>query len=213
MNVYEKVITRLYKQLPAIIRNKLYRTVQNQVRQDDERKLKEIDAALPQIELMAEHIRNLTVVTDKTAILDVLPKHAIVAEIGVSKGKYSEQILSVTQPKKLYLIDSWTKEKFKGRDLIVKKRFEKEINAGNVFIREGFSTTELERFDDEYFDWVYIDTDHSYDTTSQELEICQNKVKRGGIIAGHDYTIGAWASRARYGVIEAVNQLCFKADF
>ena len=86
--------------------------------------------------------------TNKAALLDVLPKRLIVAAVGVSNGKYSEKILSVTQPKKLYLIESWTHERYSNRELFVKKRFEKERTLDQVFIHKGFSTTELERFDD-----------------------------------------------------------------
>jgi hypothetical protein len=109
------------------------------------------------------------------------------------------------------LIDAWTDEGYKGRLGIVKKRFEKEIKLGQIVINQGLSSTELERFDDGYFDWVYIDTNHTYITTAKELEISQRKVKRGGIIAGHDYTIGIWSgSASRFGVIEAVHEFCTK---
>ncbi len=207
------LFNKLYKLLPVSIKNKINMAVLNIVRQDEERKAKIKEASIPQIELTAEYIKNLTIVTNKVALLDVLPKHSIVAEVGVSNGKYSEKILSVTQPKKLHLIDSWAKERYKDRDLFVEKRFEKEIKLGQVFIYKGFSTTELERFDDGYFDWVYIDTNHTYDTTAKELEICRNKVKTGGLIAGHDYAIGNWDARWRYGVIEAVNEFCVKYNW
>jgi predicted O-methyltransferase YrrM len=66
----------------------------------------------------------------------------------------------------------------------------------------------LQTFDNGYFDWVYIDTDHSYKLTRQELEICRDKVKDGGIIAGHDYHMGNWVEGHKYGVIEAVYSFC-----
>ena len=188
-------------------------SVLNIVRQNDERRAKKIEAELPQIELTAEYFKNLTILTNKVALLDVLPKHSIVAKVGVSNGKYSEKIISVTQAEKLHLIDSWTQERYRGRELFVEKRFEKEIKLGQVFINKGFSTTELERFDDGYFDWVYIDTDHTYNTTAKELEICRKKVKTNGIIAGHDYAVGHFPSRLRYGVIEAVNEFCVKYNW
>ena len=35
-------------------------------------------------------------------------------------------------------------------------------------------------------------------------------MKKGGIIAGHDYIIGNWNDGHRYGVIEAVREFCLK---
>ena len=61
---------------------------------------------------------------------------------------------------------------------------------------------------DSYFDWVYLDTDHTYDTTRRELELLRPKMKKGGIIAGHDYIFGNWDDGHRYGVIEAVREFC-----
>ena len=206
-------MSKLYKLLPTYIRERVYSVVAREVKQNEERRLKKIEEALPKIELKAEHIQNLRILTNKAALLDVLPKHAIVAEIGVSRGDYSEKILSDTQPKKLHLIDSWTSERYKGLGEFIENRFEKEIKLGQVVIHQGFSTTELERFDDGFFDWVYIDTNHTYETTAKELQICRDKVKVGGIVAGHDYVTGTWSTRVRYGVIEAVNEFCLKYNW
>ncbi|MEX0773138.1 MAG: class I SAM-dependent methyltransferase, partial [Balneolales bacterium] len=64
-----------------------------------------------------------------------------------------------------------------------------------------------------YFDWIYIDTDHSYETTRDELRLYASKVKQGGIIAGHDYVKGNWITTYRYGVIEAVHEFCVNNDW
>jgi len=46
-----------------------------------------------------------------------------------------------------------------------------------------------EKFPDEYFDFIYIDGDHSYLGVCADLATWQNKVKKGGFIAGHDYDV------------------------
>jgi len=43
------------------------------------------------------------------------------------------------------------------------------------------------QFTDEYFDFIYIDSAHWYKDTVEDLNAWQNKVKKGGFIAGHDY--------------------------
>lgn len=198
--------------LPAAIKNKIYRAAAALVKQNELEHAKKLEERLPKIDLTMEQMKNLKILTNKVALLDVLPKQAVVAEIGVSRGDYSEKILSVIQPQKLYLIDAWNSEPYHFKEAI-EARFSKEIKSGQIVICQGISTVELEKVADKFFDWVFIDTDHTYQTTAKELEICRKKVKRGGIIAGHDYVTGAWLPKLRYGVVEAVNEFCTKYNW
>lgn len=207
------MIKQFSKILPAVIRKKVYRAIGTLIREHELENAKKQEESLPKTDLTVEHIKNLKILTNKIALLDFLPKHSVIAEIGVSRGDYSEKILSVTQAQKLYLIDSWGSERYQLFKKVIEDRFSKEIKSGRVVICQGVSTIELEKLDDEMFDWVYIDTDHTYKTTAHELEICRKKVKKGGIIAGHDYVLGAWLSHIRYGVIEAVNEFCVKNNW
>lgn len=42
-------------------------------------------------------------------------------------------------------------------------------------------------FPDEFFDFVYIDGDHAYESVKQDLLLWTRKIKKTGILAGHDY--------------------------
>lgn len=166
-------------------------------------------ARIPRVELKPEHIRNLRVVTNRDAFLQALPKGGVVAEIGVNRGEFSERILTLNTPEQLHLIDAWsTKRYHSGLGLEVESKFAKQIALGEVQVHVGYSTDLLPRFEDDSFDWIYIDTDHSYALTAAELAIARNKVKPGGIIAGHDYVTGNWDGGVRYGVVEAVHEFC-----
>jgi hypothetical protein len=173
------------------------------------------DEAIPKIDLQPKHIKNLKVVLDRIELLRQMPKNSICAEIGVEKGDFSQKILEITLPKKLHLIDKWNDPSryHDGLKTIVEKKFSKEIATGQIEINVGLSTEVLKNFPDYYFDWVYLDTDHTYKVTAEELSILKHKVKKDGIIAGHDYIIGNWAGNCRYGVIEAVHELCVKDDW
>lgn len=161
-----------------------------------------------------KHIQNLRVFIDRESLLGILPKHAVVAEAGVARGDFSESILAITEPRELHLIDSWIHDgRYLNMKELVENRFGREIELAQVQIHQGFSTTELEKFPGGYFDWVYIDTGHDYHTTTEELEICRHILRKGGIIAGHDYVKGAWLTRTRFGVIEAVNEFCLRYEW
>ena len=176
---------------------------------------KEAEKLIPRVDLELKHIKNLQALTNRTELLKHLPKHSVCSEIGVNEGEFSEQILELTTPVKLHLIDAWADpERYHdGLKLKVKEIFSKEIAIGKIEINVGFSTDVLKNFPDRYFDWVYLDTVHSYEVTSAELNILKDKVKVNGIIAGHDYIIGNWAGNCRYGVIEAVHELCVKNNW
>jgi hypothetical protein len=172
----------------------------------------EVPAKLPK--LRSRHINNLRVVTTRSKLLTLLPSNGIVGEVGVDEGKYSEKILTLSKPKRLHLIDAWGSKRFGDVKLNeVQRRFRAEIECGQVVINRGLSWDELEKFPDEYFDWVYLDTSHSYEDTTRELEISRLKVKPCGLIGGHDYTTGNIKLPLKYGVIQAVNEFCLRYDW
>ena len=168
---------------------------------------------MPYTVLSKKHINNVEVYLDRKELIHSFPKNGVVAEIGVADGEHAQVIYDISNPSKLHLIDNWISEQYGPCENETIKRFEKQIAKGRVIINKGMSVDILQEFPDNYFDWVYIDTAHSYKVTSQELLICKSKVKHGGIISGHDYTMGNWNSNIKYGVIEAVYEFCVKFNW
>lgn len=204
------MISKLANLLPGSAKRKINAIWKNQMKSYWD----SVDNKIPKVELGEKHIRNLRPLANRDILLGLLPKNGIVAELGVDKGDFSQKILSICQPKHFHLIDFWgsqryNQEKRKG----VEKMFESQIQNGSLEINLGLSTEVVDHFPDNYFDWIYIDTDHSYKTTRDELEKYKTKMKNGGIIAGHDYIIGNWNGMVRYGVIEAVAEFCVKHNW
>ena len=164
--------------------------------------------------LEQRNIANCKILLDRKVLLENLPKDAVVAEIGVDKGDFSEQILDICTPAKLYLVDAWHSERYHdGLFNQVIDRFSEEIDSGKLEIKRGLSIEMASEFAEQSLDWIYIDTDHSYETTIRELCLYLPKLKAGGIISGHDYTMGNFIKWYRYGVIEAVHQFCATFDW
>ena len=160
---------------------------------------------LPSVKLSPLHIANTQVIVDRDVWLQQLPQKMIIVELGVAEGVFSEKILNITNPQLLILVDLWRAERYKDKKSDVLKKFK---NHENVKIIEGISYSVAKQFEDNYFDLVYIDTDHSYDTTLKELYAYKEKVKESGYIAGHDFETGNWLSGLKYGVKEAVYEFC-----
>lgn len=178
------------------------------------RKLIDVESRIPKFTLKQEHIENLKALENRTKLLQLLPKNGIVAELGVNKGEFSESILKLTCPTKLHLVDVWNTERYhNGLKLEVEEKFASEIDSKVVELNIGYSTQVVNHFPDNYFDWIYIDTEHSYKCTIEELNKYASKMKPNGIIAGHDYVLGSWTNLVRYGVIEAVAEFCTKNNW
>lgn len=111
------------------------------------------------------------------------------------------------------MIDTWGSRAYPiSKEQIVRKKLGHYINH-IVEINKGSSLNILPKFDDNYFDWVYLDSGHGFELTLSELNILKNKVKSNGIICGHDYCRYTTDGRARMGVAEAVNQFCLNNDY
>lgn len=165
-------------------------------------------ASMPRVELGMRHLEGCVLLPSRFHLLDLMPRGAIAAEIGVASGDFTAEILRRTKPRKLHLVDLWGSERYAPAFTSVLERFSNVIEDGNVEINRGLSTKVLSSFEDGYFDWVYIDTSHSYDTTRRELLYAASKCKIDGRICGHDFTAGNSITPVPYGVIEACNEFC-----
>lgn len=169
----------------------------------------------PKISVKDRNLKNCKVLEDRITFLHKLEREARnwkMAEVGVAFGDYSEQIIKICNPKKLYLIDLWGTG-YEDGFASVSERFENEIREGRIEIRRGYSIDQLQSFPDGELDFAYIDTVHDYETTKMELELCDKKVKNGGYICGHDYTGYNMYGGAYYGVYDAVNEFAVDFDY
>lgn len=59
--------------------------------------------------------------------------------------------------------------------------------AGRYTIREGMSHEVAATFEDESLDCVWIDAGHGYEDVKRDIKSWTPKLKRGGLLIGHDY--------------------------
>lgn len=172
----------------------------------------------PNVPIKLEAFADAKLLPNRQFALEYMPKNAVCAEIGVAYGEFSSEILNEMKPSKFYAIDLFSEENpyYWGRDTLVKenithrqwyeRKFATEIEAGILETRKGLSWDEIEKFPDDYFDYVYLDASHIYDSIMKDLSILPSKVKDGGFIQFNDYTGGIITTMGRFGVISAVNQ-------
>ena len=114
------------------------------------------------------------------------------AEIGVYKGEVSEKL--VKEGMTLYAIDPWRVykdfyyPKNQARlDFVYEHTKRLLAPWPNAFIIRKTSMEAVESFNDESLDFVYIDANHQFRYIAEDLYEWTKKVRKGGVVSGHDY--------------------------
>lgn len=121
-------------------------------------------------------------------------RELICAEIGVQVGGNAKAMCASGMAKILVCIDPYSPthddEEIITQELqdSFKKRAIDTLSP-YPFVKQVFkdSVEAAKEFADGYFDYVYIDGDHTYEGVKRDLEAWFSKVKKNGIFAGHDY--------------------------
>jgi hypothetical protein len=137
-------------------------------------------------------------------------------EVGVAEGYFSAEILS-WGIEKLYMVDNWgTIPGVKGdggfdqgwHDQNMKAALERvHKHWGKFTVLRGLSVEMSKQVPDDSLGLVYLDAGHSFENVKDDLEAWFPKLKKGGIMAGHDYLM------PQYGVFEAVRQFIKKHNY
>lgn len=114
------------------------------------------------------------------------------AEIGVDKGEFSEKLAAVGLS--LYAIDPWRTYKNysisrsqKKLDSLYEKARQLLSPYPKCTILRKTSMEAVEDFKNNSLDFVYIDGNHTFRYIAEDLAEWTKKVRKGGIVSGHDY--------------------------
>jgi hypothetical protein len=133
------------------------------------------------------------------------------AEIGVCCGDFSEQLCKDIPGLHLICIDPWiVYENY--FDYMIQDTLneaygmaqEKLKNYDCELVRK-FSMDAVKDIPDGSLDFVYIDGNHSLDNVINDLTQWSRKVRKDGIVSGHDYRSLPRRYRLHFQVVEAVN--------
>jgi hypothetical protein len=156
------------------------------------------------------------------ALKDFLPSNPSCVELGVLSGEFSKMILDELDPSTLFLVDPWevgddknangqtynetlsflkTAYSNEGLHRQVIERFQEHISLNKVKVIKAYSYDAVENFDDASIDMVYIDACHLYESVKADIRDYLPKLKRSGLMCGHDYF-----EYSNFGVIRAVDE-------
>lgn len=137
-----------------------------------------------------------------SAMVQACPDNGHIIEIGSWKDKSSVymavEIINSGKNIKFDCIDTWNGsqndryhiEEAKKKNLyeLFLQNIEPVKDIINPIRRTSEEANNL--YQDESVDIIFIDADHSYEAVKKDIKIWLPKVKKGGILAGHDYPSG-----------------------
>lgn len=139
-------------------------------------------------------------------------------EIGLEKGKNAVTMYNNIPGLKLYGVDSYRQHpqasyiyhaeiRHWNQDYLnrIKAQAEGRMKGRNFVLLEDFSEDATKKVEDNSLDFVYIDADHSYDMVMQDIIVWGRKIRKGGIVSGHDYYYNKDKPGRRAKVTQAVN--------
>jgi hypothetical protein len=151
--------------------------------------------------------------------ISVLPNESKIVELGCWKGKSSSFLLVEAKNSnkffQIHLCDTFegSEEHYDLESVHYAEDIDKVFDefknnvskADYPYVVHKMDSIELSnKFEDNSIDFLFIDTDHTYEHVSKELKAWYRKVKKGGIIAGHDYNSSGG------GVVEAVDEFFYE---
>jgi len=121
-------------------------------------------------------------------------KKLVGAEIGVWLGENAESILKNLNMKKLYLIDPYKiYDEYNIKEVPRETDLDKAFDDAQDRLSEYKNKIKWVKKKSEdavndlpMLDFVYIDGNHDYKYVKQDMNLYWNKIKSGGILAGHD---------------------------
>lgn len=158
-------------------------------------------------------------------ILSFFKPGGIGAEIGVFRGHFSEMMLELLKPKRMYLVDPWTKsgetygdwgeytnfgtlETSAARDEAIMRA--RRACGADITVIEDFFPASKDGIVDR-LDWVYLDASHSYEGTLRELVNLPEHLSDDAVIAGDDWRVDP--QHKHFGVFSAVNDFVRQSDW
>ena len=106
-------------------------------------------------------------------------------EVGVNEGYLSNYLLAERSDLTLWMVDVWRHNR--GLVGLGVASNQTQFACGRRIIHQMTSLDAASLFPEKVLDFVFIDADHGHAAAVEDIRAWKPKLKRGGLLAGHDY--------------------------
>lgn len=163
-------------------------------------------------------LESMKQITSRSEIPNFLIKNQLnkrICEVGVRYAYNLEQLLRAN-PELLVAVDHYAVTNLPGQqdsglsqkelDELYKQIFLRFLHEHNVKIFKGTSKNAASAFPINWFDYIYIDDDHTEEGAYESICNWWPRLRQGGIFAGHDFIHANSVQNTSFGVIAAVKK-------
>lgn len=157
-------------------------------------------------------------------LIALLKLEGVGIEVGAGEGHFSEALLERCSLGILYSVDSWryvpgieyydsnntSQEQHDRNHLSCMARLKRFGERSELLHLASLEASELFTEVDTEVDFVYIDANHQREEVVKDLNAWYPKIRKGGILAGHDYLPDGQYNHGMFGVKSAVDEFTFK---
>jgi predicted O-methyltransferase YrrM len=141
-------------------------------------------------------------------MVDKCEQSGTIVELGAWKGRSSAFLVVEAKNKspniKIEIVDTWLgseEHTDEMKDNLYEKFKSNMARLDKLYKEHRMTTNEAAHlFEDESLDGVFIDANHTYKAVKKDIADWMPKVRKGGVLAGHDYI------QTFEGVVRAVNE-------
>lgn len=139
----------------------------------------------------------------------------VLTEIGVRGGDHLRSLLR-SEPERIVAVDLWEDDGILAHNdsrtppQQIARCYESVLRIAEKYpcveVRQGLSEKVAQEFASGSFDFVYLDGDHTYEGVAADIASWWPKVRRGGVLAGHDYILRRNPHGLVFGVVPALHE-------
>ena len=160
-----------------------------------------------------KEMKTIRIRSDIPAFLSLYGMNRRICEVGVRFGYNFQQLLSC-KPELAIGIDHYRNKGVAGEqdtgldqgklDKIHADTFLRFLSFPCARILRERSEVAVTMFPLSYFDFIYVDADHTREGALKDIRLWWGRVRQGGILAGHDYIETTSQNGVPFGVVGAV---------
>jgi len=156
-------------------------------------------------ELPGTNLTSCQVFANRNHLIKLIEKNGQVVIYGAHYQSLSEKIISITQPKSLFILDNAFKNSLTAS-------IQPALDSGQAIVYEA-DKFNLNSFQEGQLDCVFLEHNYKYKAVKKDMKLASKMIKPGGLIVCSNYITWSPLEALPYGVCCAVNEFIIERNW